>query len=285
MNGGYQSKLKSVRRETCLNGFQRERHECKGQSRSVTMANCGPSHGLLFHNSVMGRVAHYPGDMALPLKLEMPNPVAPKWSNYFGAGFEKGPPKLTAIAPQSSVCCLTCSQYMHMLRANKLGAFAVLLADTLENAYGSLSPSAASLLLTLFYGRDATATALAKVAGVSQPTAVRVLDGLVRQGFIERKNRTGRTTLLCVTRAGRERARLLQAARLGAMETILSGLNARERATFERMLDTILGAATTSRALARTICRLCDHPACDGPLCPVGTRASEIETNRRHSNL
>jgi DNA-binding MarR family transcriptional regulator len=72
-----------------------------------------------------------------------------------------------------------------VLSANKLGAFAVLLADTLESAYGGLSPSAASLLLTLYYTRNATATALAKVAGISQPTAERVLDGLVRQGFIE----------------------------------------------------------------------------------------------------
>jgi DNA-binding MarR family transcriptional regulator len=166
---------------------------------------------------------------------------------------------------------------MHMLSANKLGAFAVLLADTLEGAYDGLSPSAASLLLTLYYTRNATATELAKVAGISQPTAVRVLDGLVRQGFIERKSHTGRSTLLRVTRAGRERAVSLQAARLGAMKKILSGLNTQERATFERILDTILVAATTSRPFARTVCRLCDHRACDGPLCPIGTRASEIE--------
>jgi DNA-binding MarR family transcriptional regulator len=164
-----------------------------------------------------------------------------------------------------------------VIAANKLGAFAVLLADTLESAYGALSPSAASLLLTLYSTGNATATALAKVAGISQPTAVRVLDGLVRQGFIERKSHTGRTTLLRMTRAGRARAVSLQAARLGAMKKILSGLNTQERATFERFLDKILVAATTSRAFARTVCRLCDHRACDGPLCPIGTRASEIE--------
>jgi DNA-binding MarR family transcriptional regulator len=166
---------------------------------------------------------------------------------------------------------------MHMLLPNKLGAFAVLLADTLESAYGVLSPSAASLLLTLYYSRNSTATELGKVAGISQPTAVRVLDGLIRHGFIERKSHTGRATLLRVTRAGRERAVSLQAARLGAMEKILNGLNTQEQATFERILDKILVAATTSRALARTVCRLCNHLACDGPLCPIGARASEIE--------
>jgi DNA-binding MarR family transcriptional regulator len=81
---------------------------------------------------------------------------------------------------------------MHTLDANKLGAFGVLLSDALGNATADLSPSAAALLLSLFYRQDLTVTALAKVGGIAQPTAVRVLDGLVRQGFIERKGRAGR---------------------------------------------------------------------------------------------
>jgi DNA-binding MarR family transcriptional regulator len=159
-----------------------------------------------------------------------------------------------------------------MLFANKLGAFAVLLADTLESAYGALSPSAASLLLTLYYTPNATATALAKVAGISQPTAVRVLDGLVRQGLIERKSHTGRTTLLRVTRAGRARAVSLQVGRLGAMEKILSGLNTQDRATFERILDTIRPSCVRRTTLShrrprerdRTDCR---HSNPWGPTC------------------
>ena len=166
---------------------------------------------------------------------------------------------------------------MHMLGSNKLGAFGLLLSDTLEKACGELSSSAAALLLTLYYSRVSTVTALAQIVGISQPTAVRVLDGLVRQGFVERKARTGRTTLVHVTRAGARRASLLQAARLEAMNEILGGLHVEERATFEKMLNKVLASATTSRALARTICRLCDHSTCSGPLCPIGARATEIE--------
>ena len=164
-----------------------------------------------------------------------------------------------------------------MLVANKIGAFGVLLSDALENVTGDLSPSAAALLLTLYYRRGLTVTTLAKVVGVAQPTAVRVLDGLVRQGFVERKGRTGRTTVLLVTRAGRKRARSLQRARLSAMDDVLTALPAQERAAFERALDTILAATTTSRAFARKTCRLCDHSVCEGLLCPIGTRATEIE--------
>jgi DNA-binding MarR family transcriptional regulator len=168
---------------------------------------------------------------------------------------------------------------MHVVLANKLGAFTVFLADSLERACGELSSSAAALLLTLYYNRSTTATILAKVARITQPTAVRVLDGLVRRGLIERKNRTGRTTLLGVTRAGERKARSLQAARLQAMNEVLRGLSARERTSLEQVLDTILVSATTSRTEARTICRLCDHGLCHGQLCPVGTRAREIERN------
>jgi DNA-binding MarR family transcriptional regulator len=164
-----------------------------------------------------------------------------------------------------------------MRRQNKLGAFGLLLSDSLEKASGDLSRSAAALLLTLFYSWDSTATELAKVVGVSQPTAVRVLDGLVRRGLIEREGRAGRTTLLRVTPLGRKRARLLQATRLSAMDDVLRALSGRERANFERALDTLLRAATKSRAFARSTCRLCDHRPCDGPLCPIGTRAGEIE--------
>jgi DNA-binding MarR family transcriptional regulator len=164
-----------------------------------------------------------------------------------------------------------------MLTVNKLGAFTVLLADTLKRACGALSPSAAALLLTLYYSRSATATTLGKVAGISQPTAVRVLDGLIRQGFVKRQVRTGRATFMRLTPLGRKSARLLQNARLIAMSDVLNVLRPKEQAIFERVLDRILADATTSPALARTICRLCDHSVCHGPRCPIGTRARKIE--------
>jgi DNA-binding MarR family transcriptional regulator len=107
-----------------------------------------------------------------------------------------------------------------MWAGNKLGALGLLLSDALERAAGDLSPSAAAFLLTLLYSPNTTANEGAKVAGISQSTAVRVLDGLVRQGFVKREGRAGHTTVLCITRAGRQRARLLQTARLKAMNDL-----------------------------------------------------------------
>src|SRR5262245_6965799 len=166
---------------------------------------------------------------------------------------------------------------MHMTAANKLGALGLLVTDAMEGVLGELSPSAAALLLTLRYQGEMTTTALAGIAGVAQPTAVRVADGLVRRGLVERQGRSGRTAPLRLTSAGTKKAEALQRARIVAMEGLLAGLADSERAGFERALDKVLAGATRSRAFARTTCRLCDHAACVGPLCPIGTRASEIE--------
>jgi len=178
-----------------------------------------------------------------------------------------------------------------MLCENKLGALGVLLSDALEEAQVSLSRSAAALLLTLFYREQKTASAfyrehksasaMAKVVGVSQPTMTRLMDGLVRQGFVERKGRAGRVSLLRLTPAGRRKARLLQDARLNAMKDLLRVLSRREQVAFEHTLDKMLAGATRSRAFAHTVCRLCNHAICTGPLCPLGVQVAELERARK----
>lgn len=166
---------------------------------------------------------------------------------------------------------------MHVLDANKLGALGTLIADRLEEALEALSPSAASLLSMLHFRPGLTATELAGIVGVSQPTAVRLIDGLARQGLLARGEPEGRVTPLRLTEAGRERVVLLQQRRLTALDALLSPLAAEERGSFEAMLDRILAGATTSRAVARTTCRLCEHDLCGPGICPIGNRACEIE--------
>jgi DNA-binding MarR family transcriptional regulator len=169
---------------------------------------------------------------------------------------------------------------MQVLTPNKLGALGILIADAMESALNDLSPSAASMLSTLFFRPDLTASTLAEIVGITQPTATRVLDGLVQHGWIERQERQGRATPLRLTAAGGERAVALQSARHAALSHLTASLSDYDRKAFDRILDSILAEATTSRAFARTICRLCDHAACDGRSCPIGSRATELE---RHS--
>ena len=160
---------------------------------------------------------------------------------------------------------------------NKLGALGILIADAMESALNDLSPSAASMLSTLFYRPNLTASMLAEIVGVTQPTATRVLDGLVQHGWIERQERQGRATPLRLTAAGGERAVVLQSARHAALSRLTANLSKYDKEILDRILDSVLAEATTSRAFARTTCRLCDHAACDGPSCPIGSRATELE--------
>jgi len=173
---------------------------------------------------------------------------------------------------------------MHKICDNKLGALGVLLTDAIEKAIGEHSPSAASLLLTLHYNGPMTATALAAVGGIAQPTAARVTDRLVRLGLIKRQHHAGRTAPLRLTKTGNQQANALQRARLRAISPLIGVLNETERVHFERALDKILQHATLSREFARTTCRLCDHSVCDGPLCPIGTKATFLERQAKSNN-
>lgn len=164
-----------------------------------------------------------------------------------------------------------------MLLANKLGALAVLAGDLSRAAGGDLSPTAVAILLTLRHRGAMTASELAVIGGIAQPTAVRVTDGLVAQGLVRRGERVGKTAPIHLTRAGARAARAQQKARLAVLQRLVTALEKEERAELGNLLDKILAGATSSRRFARTTCRLCDHALCRGPACPIGMRATEIE--------
>ena len=168
---------------------------------------------------------------------------------------------------------------MHTLVMNKTGALGLLLFDAIEEALDGLSPSSAAFLLTALYRPGSTTTQLAMVAGITQPTGVRLLNGLEKRGWIEPRTRDGKTSPVFLSPAGESRARRLQEARLGIMQRLLKPLSASELDAFEHAADKIMAGATRSRAFARTTCRLCDHPACNDPECPIGGRAGEIEAD------
>lgn len=164
-----------------------------------------------------------------------------------------------------------------MLETNKLGALAVLLSDALEDSFEDLSPSAAALLSTLEHFDGSTASEIAAVAGIAQPTATRVLDGLDRQGLVRRGAKSGRRTPLHLTAGGRRRSTRLRKARDDAMARLLDLIPTPDRGAFLSTVDGMLAGATTSRRFARTTCRHCDHGICTGSACPIGTRATEIQ--------
>ena len=164
-----------------------------------------------------------------------------------------------------------------MLDANKLGALGQLIGDRVADALAGLSPTAGAILTMMHFRPGKSTSELALICGVSQPTAVRVMDGLERQGLVERGEIQGRVTPLSLTEAGERRALAFQQARLATLDGLLAPLSPEERVVFETLVDRILVGATTSRAFARTNCRLCEHDLCGPDLCPIGRRACALE--------
>lgn len=166
-----------------------------------------------------------------------------------------------------------------MLATNYLAVLGTLIDDRLAAAFAPLSPSAAAVLLTLHHHSPLTTAELAQVIAIAQPTVTRLVSGLAAQGLIRREERAGRITPLTLTPAGVARSAALQAARAAAIAPLLGTLTPAEHAAFADMLARILAAATPSRRFARTTCRYCDHEICDGPACPIGARARELEAS------
>jgi len=166
---------------------------------------------------------------------------------------------------------------MQLIDANKLGALGTLIRDRTDAALGPLSPSAAAVLSMLHFKPGLTTSEIATVVGVSQPTAVRLIDGLERQALIKRGEQVGRVTPLSLTKAGHDEAEALQRRRLAALDGLLGALPETDRNRFVFLLDRVLEEATTSRSFARTTCRLCEHNLCSADVCPIGCKASEIE--------
>jgi DNA-binding MarR family transcriptional regulator len=164
------------------------------------------------------------------------------------------------------------------LLANKIAALATAIDDRTDAAFGSQrSRSSVAALETLLYWGPLTATELSKILKVTQPTAVRVVGGLVREGLITRHRKRGRDVALALSRAGNAQARRLQRARLAAVAELVGTLAAANAQSVNKVIDLLLAAATDGRTTARRTCRFCAHDICEGLACPVGSRATVLE--------
>lgn len=166
--------------------------------------------------------------------------------------------------------------------ANVLGAAALGLTEEILGALATaegFGPSRAAALVHLRLRPGESIDFLARVVGVSHPAAVRLVDGLVADGLVERRTRRedARARSLVLTHAGRRAAARVLAEREQALIAALEPLNPRERQALAESLEKVLDRLTTSRWSSRHICRLCDYPTCARPSCPVDAAASRHE--------
>ncbi|MBA3771403.1 MAG: winged helix-turn-helix transcriptional regulator [Ramlibacter sp.] len=161
--------------------------------------------------------------------------------------------------------------------ANKLGALWSTLDREMARAMDGHSATAAAMLLWLYHGSPTGVVELCRVVGVSQPAGSRAIDKLVQAGFFHKLSASAREVWLELSPAGRAEAERLQGRRLTACGSLLGALTPQEQVTMSALLDKLLTAPVIDRGYARNVCRFCDHAVCDGPACPVGCRATQIE--------
>jgi MarR family transcriptional regulator, negative regulator of the multidrug operon emrRAB len=129
------------------------------------------------------------------------------------------------------------------------------------------SGAAAAALITIDAYRGRSIEQLRGPLGLSQPGAVRLVERLQAQGWVERRPSGGRATALHLTSAGDAVVARVLAARAAALDELLEPLGDEARAAMAAAAEDALGAATTDRATLERLCRLCERAVCSA--CPV----------------
>ena len=164
--------------------------------------------------------------------------------------------------------------------ANLLGALACEIAERLDRRltnHPNGSDSAAAALNVIGFYEGCSNNALSRALKLSHTTTVRLIDKLVEQGLVERREGIDRRGVsLFLTRQGREQARTIVKDRCLALSEIVDVLSERQRTQFDKLAEILLRSLTTSAQEADHICRLCDDAACPPEDCPVHQEALSL---------
>lgn len=113
------------------------------------------------------------------------------------------------------------------------------------------------------YGPGMTNDRLRRVLGLSHSGTVRLVDRLVADGLVERRQGSdGREVALYLTAAGAEVRNELLAARLSAVSSFLDVLSPVEAKRLGTLVRALLGRQDSREGDRFTICRMCDNAVC-----------------------
>ena len=155
--------------------------------------------------------------------------------------------------------------------ANLLGVVGLAVANRIEasarevlNRVGE-TPAA---LVVIGYDLGPSNDDLRRILGLSHTGTVRLVDRLVADGLVERRQgRDKRAIALYATRRGKAVREDLLQGRLAAIRPLLAPLTRAEEDTFAALLHKILASMETTDLQRRTLCRLCDDRVCSD--CPI----------------
>jgi DNA-binding MarR family transcriptional regulator len=156
-----------------------------------------------------------------------------------------------------------------------LGVAALAAHDAVSAAF-AVGETRTAILVHLSAHPGGSAEALRHVLGLSQAATVRAVDGLVRDGLLERGRGPDRRSYdLQPTAKGRRAARRALAARAEALRPLVTGLDAPGREALGTGLEALVAGLAQDRPGAFRTCRLCDRgTCCADPGCPLQHTAS-----------
>ncbi|MBO6637597.1 MAG: MarR family transcriptional regulator [Roseitalea sp.] len=155
--------------------------------------------------------------------------------------------------------------------ANLLGVVGLDVANRIEetarDVLGRAGETPAALVV-IGHGTGPSNDQLRRVLGLSHPGTVRLIDRLVADGLVERRQgRDRRAIALYLSARGHAVREDLLKGRLAAIRPLLAPLTGLEQEQLGMLLHKMLSSMETTPAERRALCRLCDDRACTD--CPI----------------
>ena len=155
--------------------------------------------------------------------------------------------------------------------ANLLGAVGLAVADRIENTARAILNHAGetpAALVVIGYGLGPSNDQLRRILGLSHPGSVRLVDRLVADELVERREgRDRRAIALYLTERGAVLREKLLIGRLAAIRPLLMSLTESEQGVLAELLHKMLASMETTDLDRCRLCRLCDDRVCSD--CPI----------------
>lgn len=155
--------------------------------------------------------------------------------------------------------------------ANLLGAVGLAIADRIGDTARDILNHAGetpAALVVIGYGLGPSNDQLWRVLGLSHSGSVRLVDRLVADGLVERRQgHDKRAIALYLTGRGISVREELLSGRLAAIKLLLVPLTVSEQADLTALLHKMLSSMETTDLERCTLCRLCDSRVCSD--CPI----------------
>jgi MarR family transcriptional regulator, negative regulator of the multidrug operon emrRAB len=155
--------------------------------------------------------------------------------------------------------------------ANLLGVVGLAIADRIETTARDILNHAGetpAALVVIGYGFGPSNDQLRRILGLSHPGSVRLVDRLVVDDLVERREgRDRRAIALYLTERGALLREKLLDGRIAAIKPLLMSLTDTEQGALAALLHRMLSSMDTTDLERCTLCRLCDDRVCSN--CPI----------------